>query len=115
MDSAASAIRLRDLRKTYVVTEREPGLRAALASRVDAKYAREGVPTLAEVLAVAKGRLGVVIELKFYGHNQSLEEKVAALVEAAGGPSARSAEQPVRRRRRRTAGISTGARIRRPG
>lgn len=33
MDSAP-AIRLRDLRKTYVVSEREPGLRAALASLV---------------------------------------------------------------------------------
>jgi ABC-2 type transport system ATP-binding protein len=31
---APSAIRLRDLRKTYVVSEREPGLRAALASLV---------------------------------------------------------------------------------
>ncbi|MDH4270521.1 MAG: ATP-binding cassette domain-containing protein [Candidatus Aminicenantes bacterium] len=30
----ASAIRVRDLRKTYVVSEREPGLRAALASLV---------------------------------------------------------------------------------
>jgi glycerophosphoryl diester phosphodiesterase len=55
-----------------------------IGRRVDPKYAGEGVPTLAEVLAVAKGRVGVVVELKSYGHNQSLEEKVAALVEAAG-------------------------------
>ncbi|MGB8959965.1 MAG: ATP-binding cassette domain-containing protein, partial [Candidatus Aminicenantales bacterium] len=31
---AAPVIRLRDLRKTYAVTEREPGLRAALAGLV---------------------------------------------------------------------------------
>ncbi len=55
-----------------------------IGGRVDPKYAGEGVPTLAEVLAVAKGRVGVVVELKSYGHNDRLEEKVAALVEAAG-------------------------------
>ena len=57
---------------------------ADIGGRVDPKYAGEGVPTLAEVLAFAKGRVGVVVELKSYGHNDRLEEKVAALVEAAG-------------------------------
>ena len=55
-----------------------------IGGRVDPKYAGEGVPTLAEVLAFAKGRVGVVVELKSYGHNDRLEEKVVALVEAAG-------------------------------
>jgi glycerophosphoryl diester phosphodiesterase len=55
-----------------------------IGRRVDPKYAGEGVPTLAEVLALAKGRVGVIVELKSYGHNDRLEEKVVALVEAAG-------------------------------
>jgi len=55
-----------------------------LGTRVGPKYAGEGVPTLAEVLAACRGRTRVVIELKSYGHNQSLEEKVVGLVEAAG-------------------------------
>jgi len=55
-----------------------------IGSRVDPKYAGEGVPAFAEVLAAAKGRIRVVVELKSYGHNDRLEEKVAALVETAG-------------------------------
>ena len=53
-------------------------------SRVGPQYAGAGVPTLAETLAVIKGRARAAIELKSYGHNWELEEKVAALVEAAG-------------------------------
>jgi len=48
------------------------------------QFAGERVPTLAEVLAAAKGRAGVVIELKYYGHDQQLEQRVAGIVEAAG-------------------------------
>jgi glycerophosphoryl diester phosphodiesterase len=55
-----------------------------VGSRVDPKYAGEGVPTLAEVLAAVKGRAKVVIELKSYGHDVRLEERVVAIVEAAG-------------------------------
>jgi glycerophosphoryl diester phosphodiesterase len=70
-------------RKIWELTAAE--LKAVdIGSRVDPKYAGEGVPTLAEVLAVARGRVGVVVELKSYGHNDRLEEKVAVLVEAAG-------------------------------
>ena len=50
----------------------------------DAKYAAERVPTLAEALAVCKGRCKVLVELKSYGHNQQLEERVVQIVEAAG-------------------------------
>jgi glycerophosphoryl diester phosphodiesterase len=70
-------------RKIWETTAAE--LRATdIGSRVNPRFAGEGVPTLAEALSVAKGRARVIVELKFYGHNRSLEEKVAALVEAAG-------------------------------
>jgi len=42
------------------------------------------VPTLAEVFALCKGRVRVVVELKSYGHDERLEERVAAVVEEAG-------------------------------
>ena len=42
------------------------------------------MPTLAEALAACKGVSRVDIELKYYGHNQRLEERVVELVEAAG-------------------------------
>jgi glycerophosphoryl diester phosphodiesterase len=44
----------------------------------------ERVPTLAEALEVAKGNCHVLIELKYYGHNQQLEQRVAEIVEQAG-------------------------------
>jgi len=55
-----------------------------IGSRVGPQYASERVPTLAEVLAVCKGRTKVIVELKQYGHGVSLEEKVVGIVEAAG-------------------------------
>lgn len=55
-----------------------------IGRHVDPKYAGEGVPSLAEVLAAAKDKVRVLVELKSYGHNDRLEEKVVALVEAAG-------------------------------
>lgn len=55
-----------------------------IGSRTGPQFASERVPTLAEALAVCKGRSKVVIELKQYGHDVSLEEKVVAIVEAAG-------------------------------
>lgn len=44
----------------------------------------EHLPTLAEALAVCKGRCKVVVELKQYGHDQRLEERVVEIVERAG-------------------------------
>jgi glycerophosphoryl diester phosphodiesterase len=44
----------------------------------------ERVPTLAEALAACKGRCRVLVELKSYGHDQQLEDRVVAIVEAAG-------------------------------
>ena len=48
------------------------------------QFSAERVPTLAEALATCKGRCRVVVELKSYGRNQQLEERVVAIVEAAG-------------------------------
>jgi glycerophosphoryl diester phosphodiesterase len=55
-----------------------------VGSRAGPQYSGERVPTLAEALAVCKGRSRVIVELKSYGHDERLEERVAALVEAAG-------------------------------
>ncbi len=55
-----------------------------IGSRVGPQFASERVPTLAEALAVCKGRCKVVVELKQYGHGDRLEEKVVGIVEAAG-------------------------------
>lgn len=48
------------------------------------EFVGERVPTLADVLAECRGRVGVNIELKYYGHDQDLERKVVELVEQAG-------------------------------
>jgi glycerophosphoryl diester phosphodiesterase len=55
-----------------------------IGSFKDPRFASERVPTLAEALAACKGRCRVIVELKSYGHNQHLEERVAAIVEEAG-------------------------------
>jgi len=47
-------------------------------------FAAERAPRLADVLALCKGRSGVLIELKYYGPAQRLEERVIGEVEAAG-------------------------------
>jgi glycerophosphoryl diester phosphodiesterase len=47
-------------------------------------YADQRVPTLAEALDTCKGVSRVNIELKDYGHDERLEERVVELVEAAG-------------------------------
>lgn len=46
------------------------------------EFAGERVPTLKQVLEICKGRAHVDIELKSYGHNDRLEERVAEIVEA---------------------------------
>lgn len=47
-------------------------------------FAGEKVPTLAQVLEAAKGKTRVLIELKYYGHDVQLEQRVAKIVEQAG-------------------------------
>ncbi len=58
--------------------------RIDIGSRFGPDYADARTPMLAEVLALAKGRARVLIELKFYGHDDRLAERVVALVDAAG-------------------------------
>ena len=52
-----------------------------VGSFFDPAFSDQRVPTLREVLELAKGRAGVFIELKYYGHDRSLEQKVVDLVE----------------------------------
>lgn len=47
-------------------------------------YAGERTPTLLAVLEEAKGKARVLIELKYYGHDERLEERVVRIVEATG-------------------------------
>jgi glycerophosphoryl diester phosphodiesterase len=55
-----------------------------VGSWFSAEFAGEQVPTLHEVLEAVRGRSRLVIELKYYGHDQRLEQRVVEQVEAAG-------------------------------
>ena len=46
------------------------------------EFKDQRVPTLDEVLDVCKGKVGVNIELKYYGHDKQLEQRVVEIVEA---------------------------------
>jgi glycerophosphoryl diester phosphodiesterase len=48
------------------------------------EFSDQRVPKLEEVLAVCRGKARVDIELKYYGHNERLEERVAEIVERMG-------------------------------
>ncbi|MEM8666714.1 MAG: glycerophosphodiester phosphodiesterase [Planctomycetota bacterium] len=48
------------------------------------QFADERVPTLADVLKECRGKINVNIELKYYGHDQQLEKRVAEIVESNG-------------------------------
>jgi glycerophosphoryl diester phosphodiesterase len=48
----------------------------------DPAFAAERVPTLGEVLEAVRGKARLVIELKYYGHDQQLEQRVIDVVEA---------------------------------
>ena len=47
-------------------------------------FTGQRVPTLEQVLELCKGRAMVDIELKYYGHNERLEKRVADIVERMG-------------------------------
>jgi glycerophosphoryl diester phosphodiesterase len=47
-------------------------------------FAGERVPTLRDVLMEIRGRAKLVIELKYYGHDEQLEQRVVDLVEETG-------------------------------
>ena len=55
-----------------------------IGSWFDPSFSAERVPTLSKVLEAARGKAKVVIELKYYGHDQKLEQRVVDVVEAAG-------------------------------
>ncbi|GAA6178712.1 glycerophosphodiester phosphodiesterase [Shimia sp. NS0008-38b] len=55
-----------------------------IGSWFDPAYADERTPLLSEVLSAAKDKAGVIIELKYYGHDQDLEARVARIVEETG-------------------------------
>jgi len=46
------------------------------------KFRNERVPTLGEVLHACKGKVRVIIELKYYGHDEQLEQRMVDIVEA---------------------------------
>jgi glycerophosphoryl diester phosphodiesterase len=48
------------------------------------EFSAERVPTLAKVLEETRGQARVLIELKYYGHDQQLEQRVVDIVEKAG-------------------------------
>ncbi len=55
--------------------------RIDVGSWFDPAYAAERTPTLRNVLLAARGKSKVMIELKYYGHDKKLEERVARIVE----------------------------------
>jgi len=52
-----------------------------IGSRVDPKFHDQRTPLLSQVLKTCKGKIGVIIELKYYGHDQQLEQRVVDIVE----------------------------------
>ncbi|MCP4941544.1 MAG: hypothetical protein GY924_06125 [Planctomycetaceae bacterium] len=51
-----------------------------IGSHKDPAFHAERVPTLAELLTVCKDKTKVVIELKYYGHDKDLEQRVLNIV-----------------------------------
>jgi glycerophosphoryl diester phosphodiesterase len=45
------------------------------------EFSNERIPSLEDVLETVKGKAGLLIELKYYGHDQRLEQRVADIVE----------------------------------
>lgn len=48
------------------------------------EFSSERIPTLREVLEEVRGKALLLIELKYYGHDQQLEQRVVDVVEQAG-------------------------------
>lgn len=63
--------------------ERAPLDALDIGSWFDEQFSTERVPRLAEVLEMCRDKVGVNIELKYYGHDQQLEQSVVEVVEAA--------------------------------
>jgi len=54
-----------------------------IGSRFAPEFGDQRTPTLRQVLERARGEIGVVIELKYYGHDRELESRVVDLVDEA--------------------------------
>jgi glycerophosphoryl diester phosphodiesterase len=54
-----------------------------IGSWFNSGFSAQRVPTLEDILAIAKGKCRVLIELKYYGHDIILEQRVAEIVEQA--------------------------------
>ncbi|MEL6807562.1 MAG: glycerophosphodiester phosphodiesterase family protein [Pseudomonadota bacterium] len=55
-----------------------------IGSWFDPAFSQERVPLLSDVLLAARDKVRVLIELKYYGHDQDLERRVAQIVETTG-------------------------------
>jgi glycerophosphoryl diester phosphodiesterase len=55
-----------------------------IGSWFDPGFSDQRIPTLQQILELCKDRIGVNIELKYYGGERRLEESVAEITEAAG-------------------------------
>ncbi len=55
-----------------------------IGSWFDPSFSNERVPTLRHVLQECKGKIRVNIELKYYGYEKQLEQRVVDIVEACG-------------------------------
>ncbi len=55
-----------------------------IGSQFAPEFSAERLPTLGEVLTLCRGKIGVIIELKYYGHDQQLEQRVVDIVELHG-------------------------------
>jgi glycerophosphoryl diester phosphodiesterase len=73
----------RDGTKVWEATS-EALSRIDIGSWFGAEFSDQRVPTLREALELAKDKLGVVIELKYYGHDHDLESRVVDVVEETG-------------------------------
>jgi glycerophosphoryl diester phosphodiesterase len=71
-----------DLKIWDATADRLKGL--DVGSWMSPQFKDERVPTLGQVLDACKGRIRVNIELKYYGHDRQLEQRVAEIVEAHG-------------------------------
>ncbi len=52
-----------------------------IGSWFDPKFSAQTTPTLKQVFDICRGKSGVLIELKYYGHDVALEQKVIDIVE----------------------------------
>lgn len=55
-----------------------------IGSHFSVEFRDQRIPRLADALQLCKGKVTVNIELKYYGHDKQLEQRVAEIVEAAG-------------------------------